>query len=334
MTSDSLLTLDEASDYLAADLLDGIQCGAGGQWRMPWTGVAARPLNAFSGRPFAGRNLVSLWSAARRRRHRCHLWASELAWRARGGTLLDDAIGAMILVPVFDDEAPGSAWTVDQRDRIAAKLGPIGGDALGGQSKPLLGFQRERWFNAEEVTGVPVGEPSAPAPDDAAARLESVLDAWRSNTTISPQGPALLIGGLEAKWHPGTDRITMPPRHAFQARQDISAYALYVQTLAHESIHATGSKRRCARNMTGSKGSKSYAIEELIAESGAALLSTAFGLAPALLDHSKAYMSSWAQLLNAKELRGKFMWAFSEGARACDYIVSAGGWRGRAQNEA
>lgn len=69
-------------------------------------------------------------------------------------------------------------------------------------------------------------------------------------------------GSNRAAYSPTKDIIYMPDREAFG---DLRAYAL---NLAHEAVHATGTKDRLNRRQ-GSRGTDAYAQEELVAEMGA-----------------------------------------------------------------
>lgn len=287
---------------------------------MPWTGVASFPTNAFSGRKFKGNNVLTLLAAARRGGFTRHLWASPKQWEANDGWIKEDAAGAIILVPQFNEEKK-KAWTRNTPG-ISDKLGPIGGDAEGGNMSDFLGFTKERWYNIEETGGVVLSEPSKPTPSEAAKEMETALLAW-----FMPRGrgPALMSGGIRAAWYPALDRITSPPKAAYQARnmggQVVGAYEFYVQTLGHEGVHATGSKGRLARNMKGGKQSAAYAKEELIAEMGTAFLCMHFGLPPQLLDHSTAYVASWLAEIGNRNRQRSFFWAVSQAEAAARYII-------------
>lgn len=67
--------------------------------------------------------------------------------------------------------------------------------------------------------------------------------------------------------------IRMPARSAFRDA------AAYYATLLHELTHWTAAKPRCDRDLTGRFGSAAYAMEELVAELGAAFLCADLGIA-------------------------------------------------------
>lgn len=318
-----ILDQDQAFEAMADTLLEVIDRDAAGHWRMPWTGVAAFPTNAFSGRRFKSSNVTTLWAAAKKGGFTTHLWAPPTQWEKKGGCLRPGAAGAVILVPQFAEDGPVTKWT-RKTPGIEKKIGPLGGDAEGGESKAFLGFKKERWFNIHETEGVNIAPPVPPVPSEAAAAMEKALLTW-----FAPKGkgPAVATGGIRACWAPDRDRITMPPKNAFQPRDDVSGYAYYVQTLGHETIHSSGSKGRLKRDMAGSFGSVKYAKEELVAELGTTFLCAHFGLPAQLLDHSAAYVQSWMSTMKDKTRRKNFFWAAKQAEQAARFVLAHAGIR-------
>ncbi len=314
---DVLVTEDEAFGAIAEGILSAVERNRAGEWEMPWGGFAARPTNAFSGKEFAGQNTLSLWAAAKKRGYTVHLWAPPKQWGGKGGGIRPGETGTEILVPVFDEESTEGVRHWDRNTKgIAKKLGPIGGDPEGGVIRPVIGFRKEFWFNAHQVDGLDLDPPPPPDPTEAALRVERTLAAWRA-----AGGPALVHGGMRACWMPSTDRIQMPPKQAYRRRGGAGAYEYYVQVLGHEHMHATGSKSRIGRDMTGSFGSVKYAQEELVAELGTSFLCARFGLPAVLLEHSAAYVKSWMGAMSDKKQRKAFFRAVREAEKAVSLIL-------------
>jgi antirestriction protein ArdC len=71
-----------------------------------------------------------------------------------------------------------------------------------------------------------------------------------------------------------------------------------MSTLAHECVHATGAKQRCDRQLTGRFGDEAYAMEELIAELGAAFISGQWGQSYQLEQHA-SYLASWLKVFKS-----------------------------------
>ena len=90
-------------------------------------------------------------------------------------------------------------------------------------------------------------------------------------------------------------------------------------TLAHETTHWTAHESRLARDF-GTKrfGSEGYAIEELVAELGAAFLCADLDLTLEPREDHAAYIANWLDVLKADH-RAIFA-AASHAQRAADFI--------------
>jgi antirestriction protein ArdC len=93
----------------------------------------------------------------------------------------------------------------------------------------------------------------------------------------------------------------------------------YHATLAHETTHWTALESRLARDF-GTKrfGSEGYAIDELVAELGAAFLCADLDLTLEPREDHAAYIANWLQVLKADN-RAIFT-AASHAQRAADFI--------------
>lgn len=71
----------------------------------------------------------------------------------------------------------------------------------------------------------------------------------------------------------------------------------YIPTACHECTHWTGHKSRLNRDLSGWKGSDSYAFEELIADIGAGFLSAEYGQSYLFSQNNLKYIESWIEQL-------------------------------------
>jgi antirestriction protein ArdC len=85
----------------------------------------------------------------------------------------------------------------------------------------------------------------------------------------------------------------LPPFEKF-----FSAEAYYT-TRGHETIHWTGHTTVLDRNLTGRFGDDAYAMEELIAELGAAFLAADLSLQNEPREDHAAYLEHWLTVLKA-----------------------------------
>jgi antirestriction protein ArdC len=90
-------------------------------------------------------------------------------------------------------------------------------------------------------------------------------------------------------------------------------------TLAHETTHWTAHESRLARDFGNKRfGSEGYAIEELVAELGAAFLCADLDLTLEPREDHAAYLANWLDVLKA-DSRAIFA-AASHAQRAADFI--------------
>jgi antirestriction protein ArdC len=106
----------------------------------------------------------------------------------------------------------------------------------------------------------------------------------------------------------------MPPFSQFK-----NAKSFY-SVMAHETTHWSGAKPRLARDLTGRFGSESYAMEELIAELGAAFLGGMLNLPSEPRRDHAPYITSWLKVLK-NDSRAIFT-AATKAQDAADYLAS------------
>jgi antirestriction protein ArdC len=91
-----------------------------------------------------------------------------------------------------------------------------------------------------------------------------------------------------------SDTVTLP---RIERQKD---EALALKTSFHELIHWSGAKGRLDRTWEELSGAQEYAMEELVAEFGAAFLCAEFGVTPGILPYAASYIESFSQALHAK----------------------------------
>jgi antirestriction protein ArdC len=91
---------------------------------------------------------------------------------------------------------------------------------------------------------------------------------------------------------PSQDRIQMPPFEFFRDPES------YYATLLHETVHWTKHPKRLDREFGRKRwGDEGYAMEELVAEIGAAFLSADLGITPDIREDHASYIASWLKVL-------------------------------------
>lgn len=274
-------------------LVAAMEAGAGaGRWKMPWVqpGGGIRPVNIASGNFYRGINVLALWIEAQERGYNSNIWGTFKQWKEKGASVRKGEKSAMI---VFFKNFQVATDSGDLESRMVARATPV--------------------FNAAQVDGYTPPAPKVPIAGGAEA-LDGV-DAFVANT-----GAIVKIGGSRAFYRPSTDEVHMPPQNAFHGSETSTPTEAYYGTLLHELVHWTGPKGRCERDLSGRFGNESYAMEELVAEIGAAFLCAELGVsAEPRADHAQ-YLASWLRVLKADK-RAVFT-AASKSSQAFDFLES------------
>lgn len=184
------------------------------------------------------------------------------------------------------------------------------------EDKKIPFLRQYRVFNVEDTT-VPVEAHPAPLPTPlpVATRLPAA-DAIIAGMPDAP--PIEHAAGLGCFYRPFSDVVSMEPLPGFESPE------FYYGVLFHELVHATGHPRRLNRQEKNGAprrfGTKSYGVEELTAELGAAYLCQQVGIAnERVMQNQAGYLQNWLEALqNDKRL---FFDAARNAQRAADYIA-------------
>lgn len=183
-------------------------------------------------------------------------------------------------------------------------------DEATGETREVRFLKGYTVFNVEQIDGLPADyfttpDPSRPAPDPIP----------HAEAFFASVGANVQHGGGSAFYAPSRDVIQLPPLERFH---DAGAY---YATRAHETVHWTGHKSRCAREFGKRFGDQAYAAEELVAEMGAAFLCADLGLTAEPREDHASYVEHWLGIL-AADKRAIFT-AASAAQAACDFIHAA-----------
>lgn len=278
---------------VAQRLIEAMEQG-GAPWQRPWSvqsGQAMRPVNPTTQNGYRGINRVLLALTGRS----SNLWmtyqqAADKGWQVKKGEK-----GTMIVkvVEMFRDrDAGGGASASGGRGDGA---GPEGGAGQAeNEQRKAFALRRYFVFNAEQVEGMPKVEEPEPFAFDPVEKAEAVIQAMKEQT-----GLMVIHGGDKACYVPSLDEVRLPPKRAFKTEYD------YYSTACHEVCHSTMHAKRLNRAEAYAKkwGDSAYALEELTAEIGAAILSSETGVARSpelaaahLEDHAK-YLRGWIKAI-------------------------------------
>jgi len=275
-------------------IVEAIENGAG-EWQMPWHRMGEglnRPVNIDTGNAYRGINIVALWAAGQVRGYGSGAWGTYRQWQNKGCQVRKgEKASTVVFYKEFEvedtDAQPGETTFETRRVARASSV-----------------------FNADQVDGYDV---ELPEPKD------SVQDMTEANAFVANTQAVVRHGGARAYYNRGTDTIQMPDKDRFLGSETSSATESYYGTLLHELVHWTGIKKRCDREFGKRFGDDAYAVEELVAELGAAFLCADLGIAAEPRPDHAAYIEYWLKALKTDN-RAIFA-AASKAAQATDFLA-------------
>lgn len=288
-----LASAQEASVFdpyerITASIIESIEQGVGDPV-MPWHrgGANAVPENIESGNQYRGVNIISLWVASQVKGYGSNIWGTYRQWREAGAQVRKGEKSSLI---VFYKELPPKEDDEDGRKRRMAKASFV--------------------FNADQVDGYtpPELEPRPP--------LERIETTERY---VARTGAEILEGGTIACYRKSTDTIHMPDEERFFDTKTSTRTESYYSVLLHELTHWTGAEKRLHRDLSGRFGSESYAMEELVAELGAAFQCAKLGVTPEPRKDHACYIAHWLKVL--KEDKKAIFTAAARAQEAVEYLV-------------
>jgi antirestriction protein ArdC len=273
-------------------VIAAIEEGAG-QWQMPWhrSGVS-RPLNALTKKPYRGVNVVALWAAADACGYVSGFWATYRQWRELEAQVRKGEHASLI---VF--------WKELERE--------VEDEETGERQGKKTFFARASWvFNADQVDGW--APPAAPERNlvEAVDQAEAFTAAIRADVRH---------GGDRAYYRRSDDHVQMPERERFIGSATSTPTETYYATLLHELTHWTGHESRLDRDLSGRFGNEACAMEELVAELGAAFLCADLSITNTPRPDHAAYIANWLEVLK-RDKRAIFT-AARKAAQATDYLA-------------
>lgn len=249
----------------------------------PWLTASAVPVNAASRKPYRGINVIALWVSAHAAGYQSPQWATFAQWRQLGTPVRK---GEKATTVVFWKECGGGDEdeTEDrtQRARFVARGYSV--------------FNVAQTHAEETIEEAPAGKYAA------------------AESFVGSLGADVRHGGDVAFYRPATDHVQMP--HLSHYPNGVRYYSI----LAHELTHWTGAPSRLDRDLANRFGSAAYAMEELVAELGAAFLCATLGLEVVPRADHTHYIGSWLEVLG-RDTRAVFA-AASKAQAAVDWMCS------------
>lgn len=260
-------------------------------WQQSWVNnnsILTLPKNAVTGNKYRGINIVLLWSAGQDKNYNTQEWASFKQWHSKDEFVRKGEKGSLIVyADTFEKEVEGEI-----------------------QKIPFL--KSSVVFNRAQLASYNPEELIQPVIKTDIER-NAIVDDFVENTFAQIEHRD---GG--ACYVPLSDQIFMPHSSSFIDLGKCTAAENYYSTLLHELTHWTGHKSRLDRFNKTRFEKDSYAQEELVAELGAAFLSTKFGITTPEKENHAGYIVGWLKVL--KNDKHFIVSAASEASKAVEFL--------------
>lgn len=302
--------LTKIQEQVKQRLIEGLT-KQGLNWFKPWNAGQANtsfmPINRATGREYNGINVLFLNSVMQASGYSYNEWltykqATELGGNVKkGSTATDVYLWSIFLL--------GSDGKIYKKQEDV----PAGVDA---EKKFSLKFYKV--FNIAQCEGIEPRNAATPVQDDntfnPVAEAEAIINGWANKPKIINNSEG------RAYYSPSRDNVVMPMPTTFVDNDS------YYKTLFHELVHSTGHESRLNRKAIAGGvshfGNSAYSQEELVAESGAMMLTGIANLSPKDNEtNSQAYINAWVK--GVKETPAQaIVSALTQSAKAVDMIIN------------
>lgn len=253
-------------------------------WQKAWSSAGSSlPMNAISERPYSGINVVLFWMA------------QDAGYAKPRYVTFKQALGA-----------GGNVRKGEHGTKVYYFKQLTVEDKASGEDKQIPMLREYTVFNVAQCDNLPeklvLGSQFEPRNQD---QREVEADAFIRST-----GADFREGAGVPCFVPSKDFISIPAFASFDSKPAFYATAF------HELTHWTGAKARLDRNLTTRFGTHAYALEELVAEIGAAFLCAEFGFD--VVTRSASYLDGWIKA--CKENPRAIFAAASNASKAAEYL--------------
>lgn len=264
-------------------------------WVKPWSGEADPfPRNASSQRYYKGINVLTLGIESAVRGYASNQWLTFRQALQHGGHVRKGETSTPVVY--FEPRV----IEADDGDPVNTKVVPM-----------LKVFAV---FNLDQTEGLA----ALKQPAVVHAGFDPVVEA---DSLIERSGADVRHQGFRAFYSPASDLVYLPQKHNFA---DAGGY---YATALHELTHWTGHGTRLDRQFGKRFGDSQYAMEELVAEIGAAFLSSHCRI-DGQLQHAN-YINSWLSVLH-RDKKAIFT-AAAKAQQAADFLLAKAGLSTTAQ---
>ena len=274
-----------------------------------WEKMFCENINAFNSvtnNRYRGINQLMLSFTSENKEYKNNIWASYKQWQSIGGQVKTGSKGTGI---VFYKPAV----YVSKKTGNSVPAGTILDSTTAKKTWSVL--RASAVFNVSQVD-LTNSEYKIPVIKTGKQYSIKEIDSFIDSTEVEIKNE----DNNRCFYVPSKDYINMTPKEFFKDTKDSDATVNYYSVLFHELTHATGHKNRLARkDKFDNDHTKSYAFEELIAETGSILFGKHFKIEKTIRPNHAQYLNSWIKALQKdfSFLTG----AIAQASRSFEYFV-------------
>lgn len=271
--------IDETSNWILNQMKS-----TDGNWEMPWHKGLPQAINAKTGKFYGGNNLMILWRKCLEKGYTRNKWATFKQWTQVKANVRPGEKGTLICNAI-----PRPMAGESERVQGQLNLFDVYDPKQINRNNRFFKFRFGYVFNQSQVNNYFGDQPDIfnPTPDP-----DNLI-----NSLIKKSEADIRHGGDSAIYWPSQDYIQMPEISRFKGERISNALDHYYSTLLHELIHWTGHHTRCKRVFGQNFGNREYALEELVAELGSAILSAHLNRKIYPRDDHAQYLNYWLSVL-------------------------------------
>ena len=248
-----------------------------------WEKMFGDNINAFNSvttNRYRGINQLILSFTSESKKYKNNIWASYKQWQSVGAQVNKGAKGTGIIFykpSLFRDAKKGE--TPNQKDgSVKIQWSVMRGSTV---------------FNVDQVD-LSNSEYKIPVVKFGKQYSIKEIDSFIKSTNVTVKHDDV----NRCFYVPSKDYINMTPKEFFKDTKDSDATVNYYSVFFHELTHATGHESRLNRkDKFDNDHKKSYAFEELIAETGSILFGKHFKIAKTVRPNHAQYLNSWIKAL-------------------------------------
>ena len=274
-----------------------------------WEKMFGENINAFNSTTnnrYRGINQLMLSFTSECKKYKNNIWASYKQWQSIGCQVKKDSKGTGI---VFYKPAK----------YVSKKTGnPVPAGTILDNKTAIKTWSVLRASTVFNVSQVDLTNSEYKIPVKKSGKQYSIdtIDSFIKSTKVEIKNE----DNNSCYYVPSKDYINMTPKEFFKDTKDSDATVNYYSVLFHELTHATGHESRLNRkDKFDNDHTKSYAFEELVAETGSILFGKHFKIEKTIRPNHAQYLNSWIKALQKdfSFLTG----AIAQASRSFEYFV-------------